>query len=236
MVSHSRIIMKKIIFELSKLSVSPPENLEMVISYFSSKDKITFFSWKMFDINLDRNRQPVFNNTFNIIDAKKFINRELLFLKLLKKYNVSFEYIKIIPDDLPVYFYQIKNKSASVFSKNVENFFRQFYPQTKVFLFTDFIKNKKLQKLYDKIFEDVYKNRYFDKIELDKEVKLRSNKDIAARAFALFAAESAILYELSKKTFPNLILLAGERSLNTYKYEFYKCPKNRPVLPKLFVI
>ena len=62
-------------------------------------------------------------------------------------------------------------------------------------------------------------------------------EELAKKAFCLFAAETNTILRLAKnKGLNNPILLAGERSTDTYKYEFYKKPKNRPVLPKLFVI
>ncbi len=228
----------KLLFkDLEKIQIAKAENFPLLKKYFESDQKITFFSWKMFDIQLDKNNQPVFGNTFDAVNAKKFINQELSFLRLLKKYNISFEYIKIIPDELPVYFWGVKNLRAKMFLTEVASFFKQFYSNTRVILFTELLAKNKLSKLYSRVFKKVYLQKPYSLGEFENEVKIRfCSKDLTRKAFALFAAESAILYELSKNIFPNLILLAGKRSSNTYKYEFYKFPGNRPVLPKLFVI
>lgn len=228
---------EKILEELEKIQISKAENLPLLRTYFLSGKTITFFSWKMFDVKLDRDRQPVFNNTFNSASAKKFITREIRFLKLLKRYNVSFDYIKIIPNELPIYFWGVKNLGVKKFSRGAAKFFNQVYPRTKVILFTELLRKNNLTKIYSEVLNKVYIEKPYSKIEFEEEMKTRFySKELARRAFALFAAEATVLYGLSKKTLPNLILLAGKRSLNTYKYEFYRFPKSRPVLPKLFVI
>ena len=240
--------------DLKKLYLAPAEN-ELLIQQYLDQNLVTFFSWKIFKIRLNKEGEVAIKYNFDTKEANQFIQRELQFLKLLKKYQVEFRYLKLIPDELLNYFWNESiDQNSIIFKNQVEKYFNQFV-KTDVILFSELLKDSKLQKIYNQVFERVYKS--FDKSEtilvgktqFNEEVKIRSNyytdknlsilesQELAKKAFALFAAETALLFELQKQNiFPNLVLLAGERSIDTYKYEFFKYPKNRPILPKLFVI
>ena len=130
--------------------------------------------------------------------------------------------------------------------QQVDNYFRKIYPPTQTFLLTDLLKKKNLASGYQSIFTYVYKNvgKLVNLTEMAKEIQFRSTyysfkplkpksaRELAKRAFALFAAETNSVY----KMFKNLVLLSKSGSTNTYKYKFFKYPKSRPTLPKLFVI
>ena len=133
-----------------------------------------------------------------------------------------------------------------MFALQVRNYFRKIYLPTQTFLFTNLLEENKLLSVYQSIFTYVYKNSnsLVDQNELTKEIQFRStyyslrpielnfSRKLAKKAFALFAAEANCLF----KIFENPVLLSKSGSSNSYKYEFYKYPKNRPILPKLFVI
>ena len=205
--------------------IAPAENLDAILSCIDSNQEITFFSWKMFELG---------NLNFDTKSAKKYLSREKRFVSVLNKLGVKYKYIKLIPDELPKYFYAQKSPEAKLFSKQVTSFFSKNLTATKTIQMTELLSSARTQCPYSRIFNFVYRN--FDKLvdnsEFEKEIVIRNSPEVAKRAFCLFAAESAVIYKFLK----NPVLLAGRRSINTYKYEFYRYPKNRPVLPKLFVI
>lgn len=204
---------------ISKNQKAPPENLELVLDWIKRNKTITFFSWKMFNIT---------NPEFDTHEANKFIEKEKEFIKTLIDLKIKFEYFKLIPDELPKIFYdKDMSRQAVSFSEQVETYFKKIYPDTKVFRLTQILD----QKTYDLVYRQSL-NSDIDPCKLEKEIIFRKNKEIGLKAFGLFSAETATIF----KYFKNPVLLAGKRSVDTYKYEFFKHPKNRPVLPKLFVI
>ncbi|MEK7164269.1 MAG: hypothetical protein AAB768_03980 [Patescibacteria group bacterium] len=209
----------KFIIETERLQCSPAENLELVIKYIAENKTITFFSWKMFDI---------VKPTFDPALADKYIEKEKEFIKILIKLKIKFIYIKLIPDELPRIFYgKGLNRQAITFAKQVEKYFKNIYPNTKVIRLTKILN----RKTYDLVFYQSLSSG-IDPKKLEKEMLFRKDKEIGLKAFGLFAAETAIIY----RYFKNPVLLAGTRSIDTYKYEFFKYPQNRPTLPKLFVL
>lgn len=209
----------KLIIEIKKLQCAPAENLETILKWIKQDKRITFFSWKMFDIT---------NPTFDTVQADRFIEKERKFIKFLIDLKIKFNYIKLIPDELPRIFYgKDLNRQAIAFAKQVEIYFKKVYPDTRVIRLTQILD----QKTYDLVFRLSLKEN-IDLIKLEKEILFRQDKKIGLKAFGLFAAETAVIF----KYFNNPVLLAGKRSTDTYKYEFFKYPKNRPTLPKLFVL
>lgn len=210
---------KKFLSAIKRLQISNPENIENIIKLVEENQMITFFSWKMFDIT-----DPVFDTVL----ADRFIDKEKRFIKTLFDLKIKFEYFKLIPDELPKIFYgKDMSRQAISFTKQVEQYFKNIYPDTKVFRLTQILN----QKTFDMVFRQSLKSN-IDPKKLEKEILFRQDKEIGLKAFGLFAAETALIF----KYFKNPVLLAGKRSVDTYKYEFFKYPKNRPVLPKLFVL
>lgn len=206
-------------FYIQNNQIAPSENMELILDWIKRDKIITFFSWKMFDIT-----DPVFDT----VQADRFIEKEKKFIKTLINLKIKFKYIKLIPDELPKIFYdKDMSRQASAFAKQVETYFKKIYPDTKIFRLTQIID----QKTYDLVYRQSLTSD-IDPCKLEKEIIFRKNKKIGLKAFGLFAAETATIF----KYFKNPVLLAGIRSVDTYKYEFFKYPKNRPVLPKLFVI
>lgn len=214
----------KLIITIKKLQCAPAENLETILECIKMDKRITFFSWKMFNIA---------NPTFDIAEADQFIDKEKVFIKILVKLKIKFTYIKLIPDELPRIFYnRVLSSQARMFSNQVKKYFRKIYSGTKVIRITQILdQNPSLKKTYNLVFRQSLKS-VINPEKFQKEAMVRQDRKIALKAFGLFAAETAIIF----KYFKNPVLLAGIRSVDTYKYEFFKYPKNRPVLPKLFVI
>lgn len=214
----------KFIITINKLQCSPPENFELLIKYIAERKIITFFSWKMFDI---------VNPTFDTAEADRFIDKEKVFIKTLIKLKIKFMYIKLIPDELTKIFYDRNLSSqAQEFSNQVKRYFQKIYPGTQVVSITQILdQNPQLAKTYDLVFRRSLKSAIGPE-KLQKEIVIRQDPKIALKAFGLFAAETTIIF----KYFKNPVLLAGARSIDTYKYEFFKYPKTRPTLPKLFVL
>ncbi len=241
----------KFLFAISKLKTTPPENIEKIILCIDMGQKITFFSWKMFDIKIKDNIGFCDYN-FDTEKADKLIDKEKLFLKMLVDLKINFNYLKIIPNELSKYFFNKSSKIGEMkFAQQVNNYFRKIYTPTQTFLLTDILKSSNSLSIYQSIFTNVYKNsdELVDQKEMAKEVEFRSNyysakplepkmsKKLAKKAFALFAAEINSLLKIQQMSvFKNFVLLSRSGSTNTYKYEFFKYPKSRPVLPKLFVI
>ncbi|OGC91886.1 hypothetical protein A2899_00555 [Candidatus Amesbacteria bacterium RIFCSPLOWO2_01_FULL_49_25] len=210
---------------LSQNQIAPPENLESILNWIDENKSISFFSWKMFKLG-----KPDFDTQ----EAAKFIGPEKKFVDLLKRLDIKFSYIKLIPDELPEYLYAKKFPDSVEFARQVRYFFSTTLIPAKCVLMSNLLKKPGMRKMYDFVFSEVCMNftKLIDKEKYNKEIKYRNSKSVAKKAFGLFAAESAVIY----KYFKNPVLLAGQRSIDTYKYEFFKYPKNRPVLPKLFVI
>lgn len=216
----------------------------------------TYFSWKLFKTRI-KSGKPYFDFGFDTKEANQYIQKELNFIKKLKESGQQYRYLKIVPDDLPKMFWDIDtNYGSQKFAQEVENYFNNVDLKTEVIRISDLLKSPKINRLYLKVFNEIYEgfDEKFQSPLVDPEqflieTKLRSiyyskkplskkhSQELARKAFALFAAESAILYELDKqKIYPNLTLLAGERSKNMYKYDFFKFPERRSILPRLFVI
>jgi len=209
---------------VNQLQCAPAKNLEAVLEWIRNDELVTFFSWKMFSIsNLD----------FDAAEADRYIDKEKAFIKTLLNLKIKFSYIKLIPDELPKIFYNRDcNSQAKRFSSQVKAYFQRIYPSTKVIRITQILnQTPSLQKTYSLVFRKSLKS-VIDPEKFQKEVAIRQDRQIALKAFGLFAAETAIIF----KYFQNPVLLAGQRSIDTYKYEFCKYPRNRPFLPKLFVI
>lgn len=237
--------------KLSDLFLSTPENIENIKKYLR-QNCVTFFSWKLFEIKISRSGKLVFDYNFDTKNADKYLEPELKFLAFLKENNINYRYVKLIPDELPFYFWNKKTKqSAKKFKAQVKKYFQKIEPKTEVIGISDFLVEADFKDLYARIFNEVYDNidklipQNKIKVELEKRstyytkqpLSKKESEELAKKAFALFAAETTILFELqSQKKLSNLVMLAGIRSTDTYKYEFFKYPKNRPILPKLFVI
>lgn len=242
---------KKFLLAIFKLQTTPPENIEKIISCIDTGQKITFFSWKMFDIKIKDNIAFCDYN-FDTEKADKLIDKEKLFLKILVDLEIDFDYLKIIPNELSKYFFDKSSEIGEMkFAQQVNSYFRKIYSPTKTFLLTDLLDKYNITSDYQSVFDYVYKNsdKLVDKQEMIREIQFRSTyyslkpleiktaQELAKRAFALFAAETNCLFKLQKKNiFENLVLLSKSGSTNSYKYEFFKSPKSRPTLPKLFVI
>jgi len=241
-----------------KESIAPPENWGLIKKYLNENltenYSATFISWKMPQITISNNRIKIYE-MFDTKEAEKYIERESNFLNLLESSKVKYHYLKIIPDDLPTSFWNIQNyEKFNEFGKQVERFFKKYCINTKVYLITDLAKKYRLtneyKEVYNAVLDDILNQRIkIDPDKLNKEISFRTkhysidsltksdSKKIAIKAFALFASESYLLYQLSRlDRLGNIIMLAGTRSDDTYKYDFVKLPKNRPVLPKLFII
>jgi hypothetical protein len=213
----------KFIKVIKKFQCAPSENMDSVLKCIKENQRITFFSWKMFKPD---------SYIFDTSEADRFINKEKAFIKALVDLKIKFDYIKLIPDELPKIFYnQSFDKDTKVFFTQVSKYFKSIYSPTKIIQITTILYDDRLNRLYLKVFSVSIKIK-IDPDKFEKEVNIRENKYLALKAFGLFAAETAIIL----KYFKNPVLLAGRRSIDTYKYEFFKYPKNRPVLPKLFVL
>lgn len=237
---------QKFLSVVSKLQINPPENMDEIISWIDSNQKITFFNWKMFNIKI-KNSILLCDYNFDTKSADKLVDKEKLFLNILVDLKINFEYLKIIPNELSKYFFNKSDKIEEIkFAQQVNTYFRKIYIPTQTFLLTDLLKENNLASVYQSIFTSVYKNtgKLVNQEEMAKEIlfrttyysskplELKFSQELAKRAFGLFAAETAIIF----KRFNNPVLLTSSKSVNTYKYEFFKYPKTRPVLPKLFVI
>jgi hypothetical protein len=242
---------QKFLLTISKLQITPPENIKAIISWIDKDQTITFFSWKMFVVKI-KNGITSFDFNFDTKTANKLISKEIVFLKILTDLKIKFNYLKIIPDELLGLFFNKSSKlGAIIFMKQVNAYFRRKYPSTQTFLLSDLLEENNLNSTYQSIFAYVYKNtdKLVDQKKMAKEIQFRSTyyslkplelkmaHELARKAFALFAAETNSLFKLEQKgVLKNFVLLSRSESTNTYKYEFFKYPKNRPILPKLFVL
>ena len=226
------------------LQCAPSENLEQVLEWVEKDEPITFFSWKMYKISLSQ-PQVTANPFFDCDEANKYIEKEKSFLKTLLDQKIRFKYIKLIPDELTQKFFGIKfNRKSKLFAKQVSQYFKRIYPKTQVVQVSKLLANNpELNSFYERIYqlgtklnipniqfekEVVFRSTYYTKAPLS----INQSSKLARKAFGLFAAETAIIF----KYFPNPVLLAGQRSVNIYKYEFFKFPADRLILPKLFVL
>jgi hypothetical protein len=224
----------KLITELERYKVADSENISLISKYLDQAE-VTFFSWKMFNYWLE-GKNLKFNFNFDTEEADKFIQKEKYVIKTLKESGVNFKYVKLVPDELIYYFFDVDvSAEAERFRQQVEEYFGKYYKNTKAILFSNFV--KKNQKMYDEIFYKAMDIKV-DKQKFKKETQIRfGSKELAQKAFALFTAEANLVMKMSSTNeLPNAILLAGERSIDTYKYEFFKVPANRPTIPKMFVI
>ena len=226
------------------LQCAPSENLEQVLEWVEKDEPITFFSWKMYKISLSQS-QVTANPLFDCGEADKYIEKERTFLKILLDQKIRFRYIKLIPDELTQKFFGVKFiRESKLFTKLVNQYFKKLYPKTQVVQVSRLLANNpELNSLYEKTYQLGTKQDIPNK-QFEKEVAFRStyytktplpttqSSKLAKKAFGLFAAETAVIF----KYFQNPVLLAGQRSINTYKYEFFKYPPNRPILPKLFIL
>lgn len=226
---------------VTRLQIAPPENLATILEWISRDETITFFSWKLFDLKMLPGRLVAYPD-FDTDKANKYIEAEQKFVAMLTYLKIR--YVKLIPDELPRIFFGTRFPvEAGVFARGVFRYFKKIYPQTKVVRMEEILSRSPLRSLYEKAQKESQRT-YIDPGELKNEIRLRStyytNKPLprresiklATKAFGLFAAETAVIF----KYFKNPVLLAGARSTDTYKYEFYKYPKDRPILPKLFVL
>lgn len=236
---------KALIFKsvITRLQIAPPENLATLLEWVSCDETITFFSWKMFKLKKIADRLTA-SPDFDTQEADRYIKSERLFLKNLRRLGIKFNYLKIIPDELPGIFFSTSfPKEANEFATYVRRYFKKIYPRTKVIKIGDFLSNPSLEFLYKKVLSESQKakisKRKFNQEEkfrttyyTDKQLPKKESQKLARKAFGLFAAETATIFAAIK----NPVLLAGARSIDTYKYEFYKYPKDRPILPKIFVL
>ena len=100
--------------------------------------KITFFSWKMFDIKIKDNIGFCDYN-FDTEKADKLIDKEKLFLKMLVDLKINFNYLKIIPNELSKYFFNKSSKIGEMkFAQQVNNYFRKYIPLLRPFCLLTF--------------------------------------------------------------------------------------------------
>lgn len=228
---------------ITRLQIAPPENLETPLEWISRDEIITFFSWKMFKLRKFKNRLVAYPN-FDSDEADSYVKRERLFLGKLCRMDIKFNYLKIIPDELPRIFFSTSfPKESNEFATNVRRYFKKVYSRTKVIKMGSLLSDPSREALYNKVLSESQKAK-ISKGKLNQEAKFRStyytnkplpereSRRLARKAFSLFAAETATIFAAIR----NPVLLAGARSTDTYKYEFFKYPKGRPILPKLFVL
>jgi len=225
------------------MSIAPPENITRVLELINNNKPITFFSWKMFGIKITQ-EGLIANPIFDTDEADKYITKEKKFIKTLLELGINFKYVKLIPDELPKVFFGVNlPKESTSFTVNVSRYFKQIYSQTKAIKLSDLLSNRPLALVYKKAFAkgqtESIDPKKFAKEKLSRSIYYSDQPlpddegtILAQKAFGLFAAETAIIF----KYFTNPVLLAGARSIDTYKYEFSKYPKDRPILPKLFVL
>lgn len=246
--------------ELNEISSSPPENLELTSDYVeravSKNIPITFFSWKMYKSKFIGGK-VVLDYTFDTNEASQYIGPEKQFLNLLEKHEIPFQYFKIVPNDLSHMYWGVDNPiQEAEFSHSVQEYFQLVHSDTVSILFTEFLGQCRLQDFYHDVYNQIYdsfdgtnSSPFVDPAKFQLEVELRKKyhalqdedtevaNELARRAFALFAAETnSLLHPSAKIIFNQVVLIAGARSVDTYKYEYFRYPPERPTLPKLFVI
>ncbi len=228
---------------VDKLQCSPPENMEWVLECIAKDQMITFFSWKMFPIQFSRQGISA-GFEFDSQEADKYISKEREFINGIIRLNIKCKYLKITPNEISEMFFKAKlTQQARKFTDQVRGYFQSVYSQTEVVLMSEILEQPNLKNLYLQVFNSSQTSDIFP-AKLEQEAQFRStyysktpltfkqSRRIALKAFGLFAAETAVIF----KYFKNPVMLAGVRSTDTYKYEFFKYPQNRPILPKLFVI
>ncbi len=210
---------------------------------------MTIIRFKLFKITLSEDGLS-YDPTFDENYAAFMEQQELPILEDLRKSGKPFRFIELIPDELPYYFWGADTSEvSSQYQKNLKEVCSKYAPETEVIKMTDLLKDKNLKTFYEKIFNKVLSSIDVDPKMFEMEVKRRSTyytpeplpleqaTELAKKAFALFAAEIAVLYQLKiNGVFPDLCLLTKNDELDLYKYEFYKYPKNRPSIPRLFII
>ena len=203
----------------------------------------TLIRFKLFKIKLGKGKIK-FDPTFDKSMWEEVLRQEQEILKS----NKPCKLIRIIPDELPLYFWGARpGKAAKTYVEN----FKKWDKASEFVLFSELLKNKQLKKLYDQIFEEVYSSfdadnssNFIDPEMFELEVVKRStyytkrplsrkaSVKLAKKAFALFAAETTII----RRIFANPYLITKGEKVDVHKYDFYTFPKNVPALPKLFVI
>ncbi|OGD72251.1 hypothetical protein A3A84_02495 [Candidatus Collierbacteria bacterium RIFCSPLOWO2_01_FULL_50_23] len=234
---------QKFLKNIQAISIAPPENIIRILELIDNNKPITFFSWKMFGIKMTQ-KGLIANPSFDTDEADKYIIKEKNFIKTLLKLEINFKYIKLIPNELPKVFFGVNlPKESTSFAVNVSRYFKKIYPKTKVIKLSELLSNRPLALVYQKAFakgqtenidpkkfakEKLSRSTYYS----DEPLSNEKGTILAQKAFGLFSAETAIIF----KYITNPVLLAGARSIDTYKYKFSKYPKDRPILPILFVL
>jgi hypothetical protein len=237
----------------------PAENPELILQYLQDalekNEPLTFFSWKMFMTTFAEG-QVTAHYHFDTNEAETYVQSEKKFLGILETFGVPFKYAKIIPDELAEMFWGINNPAeAENYARQVEEFFESVYTPTHIYLLSQLTAEHQLQDLYEQdyatvlnSFNDQGQSPLIDPSKYQTEIDRRMQfhklsaedrelaEQLAQKAFALFAAETNVLWQLSVlDVLPRLVMLSSSRSNDMYKHDFYKNPPERPILPKLFV-
>lgn len=205
-----------------------------------------------------------YNFDFKITKTYRLLQKELEFISILKEEDVNFAFYKLIPDELPSlitpeYILNIGVKTFQKFNKNFYNTTKKFVQgnisnETQVLQVSEILKKSGLSKLYcnsfNRIlfsFDNFFSSSYVSKKDFLEDVNFRRShysdylkisfrqaQEYSAKMFALFAAETSVLFSLQKRgKFKNLVLLNSEPNLSIKKYETLRKFEKRKALPKI---
>ncbi len=217
---------------------------------------MTILRFKLMKVKI-KGQQISFDPVITPALQSEMVKQEQILLKTLKKSQRAMKVIKLIPDELPFYFWGKDAKSEiTSYCQNLKAVCDSYYPETEIIKMTDLLKDPQTQQLYDQVYQLVYQSfdtnfnspfvdqKMFEQETLKrsgyystKPLSKRRSQDLAKKAFALFAAESAVIYQLEQSgQFPDLYLLGRDVPVDSYKYDFFKYPANRPDFRKLYVL
>lgn len=247
-------MINQLITEIEKLSIRPMENQRKIKQILSkgklNKQKIILFDWECpprfiqrqknkENISFDVNLKQIFKGQKidQFTEIPRTLTNQLLeekILNLFMKNGFEVEFYKFIADT-NTNLVEVSNKSKTkkkfvefkkLLSQKVVN-----YPvKTKVYLFSSFLKEKKLNEKYDQIFiqtlENI-KNSLIDPQLLKSQIKRTKDhmgltnekqvKDVAEKTIASYAAEGAIFEALEANSEDYIWLNLTEIDLRTIK-------------------
>lgn len=205
-----------------------------------------------------------YNFEFKLTKTYRLWRKEKAFFNILKEEKVNFAFYKLIPDELPNLItpeYVLRN-GTETFNKLNRNFYNKtkkfvqekFSNKVRVLLMSDILKNSKLSNIYglsyNRVlfsFDNSFRSVYVSDQDFQEDVNFRRShysnilkisarlgKEYSVKMFALFAAETSVLFALEKRgTLPNLVLLNSEPNLSIKKYETLRKLEKRRILPKI---
>lgn len=247
-------MINQFITEVKKNSIRPIENQNKIKQILSNsklnKQKIILFDWecpprfikyqdKQEIVSFDVDLKQIFKGQKidQFTEIPRTLTNQLLEEKILNlfiKYGFEVEFYKFIADT-NTNLVQINNKGKTKknfaeFKELLEKKIVNYPVKTKIYLFSSFLKEKKLNEKYNQIFNQTlnkFENNLIDHQLLKSQIKRTKDhigmtnesqiKDVAEKTIASYAAEGAIFETLETNSEDYIWLNLAEIDLRTIK-------------------